>query len=57
MKLQQNKDEVPQETLILRHFHIAGHQLSGTANVAALEITQMFFYVKKCLSFYVFVNV
>jgi hypothetical protein len=46
MKLQENKDEVPPKTLILRHFHVAGHQVLGTGNVAVLEITQVFFCMK-----------
>jgi hypothetical protein len=44
-KLQWNKDEALQQMLILHHFHVAGHQVSGAANVVALEI-EVFFYMK-----------
>lgn len=53
MKSQQNKDEVPQQTLILCHFHTAEHQVSGTVNVAAPEITQKCYF----LSLDMFINI
>jgi hypothetical protein len=38
MKSIENKDEVPQQTLVLCLPHVTGRQVSGTANVAAPEI-------------------
>jgi hypothetical protein len=53
MKPQQNKDEVPKQTLILCHLHTAGQQVSGTVNAAAPEITQKCYF----LPFKMFINI
>jgi hypothetical protein len=43
MKLQWNK--IPLQMVILDHFNVAGHQVSGTENIVALEVIQKCFSI------------